>query len=173
VEYSGEITGYDLSLLRSHVLKGILYQEPKVNIVNAHLVAKEQGIDIRERRHGRAGQYSNLITVEVKGQSTVQAGGTLTQNQEERIVQIDGFSVEAVPKGFLLITHNEDEPGIIGHIGTVLGRRGINIASMTLGRKKKGGPAITVLNLDAGLDETALKEIKELPVIHAVSLVRL
>ncbi|HRR96679.1 MAG TPA: ACT domain-containing protein, partial [Candidatus Ratteibacteria bacterium] len=80
-------------------------------------------------------------------------------------------SVDASPKGYLLVCYNEDTPGIMGHIGTVLGKEGVNIASMTLGRKKKGGPAITVLNLDQSIDKKVLNKIKEFPAINSVKLV--
>jgi len=173
IEYSGEIINYDLSLLRSHILKGLLYKDKNVNVVNSPLVLKEKNIMLKEKRSKSAGEFSNLITVEVNGTKKVSASGTLIQKGEERIVKLNGFSVEAVPKGFLLICYNEDKPGIIGHIGTVLGKRKVNIASMTLGRKEKGGPAITVLNLDEGIDEDVLKEIEEFPAIDSVKLVKL
>jgi len=173
LEYSGEITNYDVSLLRLSILKGLLSDQPKVNVVNASLVAKERGWTVSERRLPSAGEFLNLITVEVKGKRKVQAAGTLLQNREERIVQIDSYPVEAIPEGVLLVCYNDDRPGIMGHIGTVLGRKGVNIAAMTLGRKKKGGTAITVLNLDEQIDEDVLKEIEAFPAIHSVKLVQL
>jgi len=173
IEYSGEIVNYDLSLLRLYVLKGLLADQPRVNAVNAALVAKQHNLNVSERRVPSTGEFLNLITLEVKGKQKVQAAGTILQNGEERIVQIDRYSVEATPKGVLLVCYNDDRPGIMGHIGTVLGRKGVNIASMTLGRKKKGGTAITVLNLDEDIDESVLKQIEEFPAIHSVKLVHL
>jgi len=103
----------------------------------------------------------------------ISVAGTIIGESELRIVKIDGFGVEAVPEGYLLICHNEDKPGIMGYIGTVLGENNVNIASMTLGRKKKGSPALTVLNLDQGIDQTVVKKIEEFPVMHSVKLVRI
>ncbi|MCM8757256.1 MAG: phosphoglycerate dehydrogenase [Candidatus Omnitrophica bacterium] len=173
IEYSGEITNYDLSFLRLYVLKGLFSDQPRVNVVNVSLLAKEQGLALSERRVSSAGEFLNLITVEVKGKKKVQAAGTLIQSREERIVQIDYYSVEATPQGVLLVCYNDDRPGIMGHIGTVLGKKGVNIASMTLGRKRKGGTAITVLNLDEEIGEDVLREIEAFPAIHSVKLVRL
>lgn len=172
ITYSGEIANYDLSLLRAYIIVGLLKDEKKINPINALLILKEKGIKLVEKREKTGGEFTNLITVEIRNSKSTSVSGTLIRN-EGRIVKIDGFSVEAVPEGNLLVCYNEDKPGIMGHIGTVLGKRGINIASMTLGRKEKGGPAITVLNLDQEVDEEVLLKIKEYPAINSVRLVRI
>ncbi|HOM25919.1 MAG TPA: phosphoglycerate dehydrogenase [bacterium] len=172
IKYSGEIADYDLTLLRANILVGLLKEEKKVNPINVLLIMKEKGIKLIEKREKTPSEFTNLITVEVKNSKKVSLSGTLVRD-EGRIVKIDDFSVEAVPEGFLLICYNEDKPGIMGHIGTILGQKGINIASMTLGRKKKGGPAITVLNLDQEVDREVLLKIKEFPAIKSVRLVRI
>jgi len=172
ITYSGEITNYDLSLLRANILVGLFKDEKKINVVNALLIMKEKGIKLIEKREKMGEEFTNLISVEIKNSKNVSVAGTLVGN-EARIVKIDGFSVEAVPEGVLLVCYNEDKPGIMGHIGTVLGQKGINIASMTLGRKEKGGPAITVLNLDQEVDMEVLYKIKEFPAINSVRLVRI
>jgi len=136
------------------------------------LIMKEKGIKLVEKREKTGVEFTNLITVEIKNSKSVSVSGTLVRN-EGRIVKINGFSVEAVPEGVLLVCYNEDKPGIMGHIGTILGQKGINIASMTLGRKEKGGPAITVLNLDQEVDDEVLYKIKEFPAINSVRLVRI
>jgi len=173
IEYGGEIVNYDLSLLRNAVLKGVLTGHERVNLVNAALVLKQQNIDLKEKRLENAGEFSNLVTVALKGKTTASIAGTLVLNGDERIVRIDGFSVEATPAGYLLLCHNDDKPGIMGHLGMVLGARKVNIASMTLGRKKKGGAAITILNLDETIDDETISTIREFPAIHSAKLVRL
>lgn len=174
ITYSGEITNYDLSLLRANIIIGFLQDEcERINPVNASLILKEKGISLVEERETTGGEFTNLITVAVENGSQVSASGTIIKQGEERIVKIDNFSVEASPEGYLLICYNEDKPGIMGHIGTILGKEGVNIASMTLGREKKGGKAITVLNLDQGIDTEVLKKIEEFPAIHSVKLVRI
>jgi len=173
ITYSGDIINYDLSLLRANIIVGLLKNSGFVNQVNASLLLKEKGIEIKETRLETGGEFTNLITVEVVSCETVSVAGTIIREKEPRIVKIDGFEVDAVPAGHLLVCHNEDKPGIMGYIGTVLGENNVNIASMTLGRKKKGSPAITVLNLDQGIDPTVVKKIGEFPVMHSVKLVRI
>lgn len=171
--YSGEIANYDLTLLRANILIGLLKEEEKrINPINVLLIMKEKGIKLNEKREKTPSEFTNLITVKVKNSISVSLSGTMIGN-EGKIVKIDEFSVEAVPEGILMVCYNEDKPGIMGHIGTVLGAKGINIASMTLGRKEKGGPAITVLNLDQDVDEEVLLKIKEFPAIKSVRLVRI
>jgi len=173
ITYSGDITNYDLTLLRANIIVGLLKNSKLVNQVNASLILKEKGIPLLESRNATAGEFTNLITVEVANCRKISVAGTIIGESELRIVKIDGFGVEAVPEGYLLICHNEDKPGIMGYIGTVLGENNVNIASMTLGRKKKGSPALTVLNLDQGIDQTVVKKIEEFPVMHSVKLVRI
>jgi len=168
ISYYGEIINYDLTLLRYYIIMG-LFKKYNVNIVNAPLILKEKNVKLEEKRQESGGEFVNLVTVEVSNGKQTSVSGTVLENKEERIVKIDGFSVDALPEGCLLVCYNEDTPGIMGHIGTVLGKEGVNIASMTLGRKKKGGPAITVLNLDQSIDEKV--KIKEFPAIHSVKLV--
>lgn len=173
ITYAGDIIEYDLSLLRANIIVGLLKDREKVNPVNASLILKEKGIKIKESRQERGGEFTNLVTVEVKNSSKVSAAGTIIREGTERIVKINGFSVDAAPEGYLLVCYNEDKPGIMGHIGTILGEKEVNIASMTLGRNRKGGQAITVLNLDQGIDSKVLKRIEEFPAIHSVKLVRI
>lgn len=174
ITYSGDIINYDLSLLRANIIIGFLQGEvERINPVNASLILKEKGIALVEEREPSGGEFTNLITVAVKNSNEVSASGTLVRKEEARIVKIDDFFVDASPEGYLLICYNEDKPGIMGHIGTILGKNGVNIASMTLGRDRKGGRAITVLNLDQGIDSKILKQIEEFPAIHSVKLVRI
>ncbi len=173
ITYGGDMTNYDLSLLRARVIIGLLKDSEKVNPVNASLILKEKGIGIEETRKESGGEFTNLITVEVKNGKKISAAGTIIREGAERIVKINGFSVDAEPAGYLLVCYNEDKPGIMGHIGNILGEKGVNIASMTLGRNKKGGQAITVLNLDQAIDDEVLNRIEEFPAIHSVKLVRI
>jgi D-3-phosphoglycerate dehydrogenase / 2-oxoglutarate reductase len=173
ITYSGDIINYDLSLLKAHIIIGLLKNKEKINSVNASLILKEKGIRIEEIRQETSVDFTNLVTVEVKNSQTASVAGTIVREGEGRIVKINGFSVEAAPEGYLLICYNEDKPGIMGHIGNILGEKGVNIASMTLGRNRKGGQAITVLNLDQEIDKDVIKRIEEFPAIHSVKLVRI
>lgn len=174
IEYAGEITNYDVSPLRAYIIKGFMERfQPSVTYVNAPLLLREKGIKLQELKNPSAGEFFTTITLEAK-QSDVQVSitGTVVAG-EPRIVRIDGYAVEAQPEGHLLLAFNDDRPGLMGHIGTVLGKKSVNIASMTLGRKVKGGPAITVLNLDDGIDEQTITEIGKFPGIRRVKLVKL
>jgi len=99
--------------------------------------------------------------------------GTLSPRKNPRIVKINDFYVEASTIGYLLILINEDKPGIVGQIGTILGQHKINIAGMTLGRTKAGGRAMTVLNLDEEVPEGIMKEISSAKHVIEAKLIKL
>ncbi|MCM8822358.1 MAG: phosphoglycerate dehydrogenase [Candidatus Omnitrophica bacterium] len=173
VEYAGEITNYDTGPLRAYFTMGFVERFQKVTYVNAPLFLKEKGVKLVEKKRMSAEQFSNLIVAEaiVDGKS-FSVSGTLVAS-EPRIVGINGYSVEAVPQGAVIVCRNDDVPGIVGHIGRILGEKSVNIASMTMGRKVKGGPAITVLNLDQEIDKQTVNEIGKFPGIRSVQLIRL
>ncbi len=176
IEYQGEITEYDLSSLRHNLIKGLLKPSlgEQVNYVNAPLLAKERGIKVSETKTVSGEEFTNLMSCKVKTDSGgLAVSGTLLSKSDLRIVKIDGYPINAVPEGYLLICRNEDKPGIIGRVGTILGEREINIAGMTLGRKKKGGLAITVLNVDRVIPADSLLKIREIPPVKSAKLVKL
>ena len=163
IQYSGEIIAHDLASVTIAFLKGMLTPilQETVNFVNASIIAKERGIKIVETKSSQIEEFANLVTIEAKTDKmkTVVAG-TLSSRKEPRLVKINDFYVDAETQGYLLILSNEDKPGIIGQIGTVLGQHKINIAGMTLGRTKAGGIAMTVLNLDEEVPDAVMKEIR-------------
>lgn len=174
IEYAGEITNYDTAPLKVYFSKGFAeWFHQNATYVNAPLILKENGIKLIEKKKSSAGQFSNLINAEVNcNGKSVFVSGTVVAG-EPRIVGIDGYGVEAMPEGALIVCRNDDVPGIVGHIGTILGRKNVNIASMTMGRKIKGGPAITVLNLDQEIDKQTINEIGKFPGVRSVQLIRL
>ena len=97
----------------------------------------------------------------------------LFTKKDLRIVKINDFYVEAIPEGHMLIINNIDKPGIIGNLGTLLGKHKINIAGMTFGRLKKGGKAITVLNIDSPVSSVVLDKIKKQENIKEVKAIKL
>ncbi len=174
--HSGEIGEVDTSFLTLTVLKGLLTPilEETVNDVNAPYLAKERGIKYSETKTQETKGFSSLITVKLKSKSQeLTASGTIVSPNDPRIVRIDGYHIDAKPTGYLLCLRNSDEPGIIGHVGTVVGKAGINIADLTLGRKEPGGEALTVCNVDAHLSEEVIKEIKSIPQVIDVKMVNL
>jgi len=176
VSYSGEVTGYNLAPLTIAVLKGLL--EPisgaLVNFVNAPAFAKERGITVKESKTTQVEDFANAISVTVR---TPQAAhtilGTLFGNKDPRIVRVNQFYMDAIPKGYMLVVTNDDQPGTVGSIGTLLGREKINIAEMTLGRDREGAHAMTVINTDQSISAEVLKELKSLKHIIDVKLVKL
>ena len=99
--------------------------------------------------------------------------GTLFGKRDARIVEIDGYLVEAIPQGNMLVLFNHDRPGLIGAIGTLFGRHRINIARMTFGRKEAGGDAITVLNVDSPVPPSVLKEVEKIENVTSAHLISL
>ncbi|GAB4582115.1 MAG: phosphoglycerate dehydrogenase [Anaerolineales bacterium] len=146
-----------------------------VNWVNAPVLAHEQGIVTAQAKHLlHLPDYPNALICRVSwnGQSRTVAG-VLFANGEARVVHYDGFSIDAPPEGFVLILENEDVPGVIGKVGTRLGRAGINIANWRYGRETRGGRALSFISLDARAPKELLRELENEPEIRRARLVRL
>lgn len=176
IKYSGEILNHNISPVTSALLKGFLTPilVESVNYVNAPLIARERGINVEEVKSTQIQNFTNMIQVQVKtnlGERKV--SGTLFTRENPRIVNIDGFYVEAIPQGFMAIIYNDDKPGVIGHIGVTLGKEGINISGMTFGREEPGGKALTVLNLDAAIENKTIQELLSHQHIKDVKLIKL
>lgn len=180
VMYSGEVSGYNVAPITIGVLKGILghvIEEP-VNFINAPIIAKERGIKVIESKSSLAEDFADLVHViartngKQKGEFSV-AGTLFGKKKDPRIIRINDYHVDAIPSGVILILVNEDKPGIIGSVGVILGKNGINIADMTLGRKEAGGNAVTMLNVDSRLSDKVLKEISKAPNVIDIKMVEL
>jgi len=176
VEYSGEVAEHDVAPLTTVVLKGLLepIMDVKVNFVNAPLIAKERGIEIIESKSQEAKDFAALISVRIKTEKGErEVGGTVFEKLGDRLVSIDGYRVDAVPQGYMLIINNLDKPGMIGKVGTYLGQKNINIASMDVGRIKIGERAVMVLNVDADVPDKLLSELTKIEGISAATVVKL
>jgi len=176
IEYSGEVTKYDVAPLTLAVLKGILtpVMESSVNYVNAPVVARERGINVIESKSSRASDFASSITVTAKADDQeIEVEGAIFGSNNPRIVKINNFYLEAVPEGYILILHNRDVPGVVGAVGTLLGEKGINIAGLELGREKVGGMAISLIHVDGAVPKEALEALRRLPAIISAQLVKL
>jgi D-3-phosphoglycerate dehydrogenase len=176
IVYSGDITTHDLSPLTMALAKGILAPILKetVNFINAIALAKERGIRIQEAKSSKEEEFVNLIQLEIKtDKETRRITGTLSPNKKPRIVKIDDYYVELSPFGELVFIQNLDVPGIIGNLGTLMGKYNINIAAMTFGRDKPGGKSISVLNVDSPLSTEILEKIRKTENILAVKVIKL
>ncbi|MCP9464692.1 MAG: phosphoglycerate dehydrogenase [Nitrospira sp.] len=176
VEYSGEVASLSVAPLTIAVLKGLLgpILEHPVNYVNAPLVAKERGIEVKEVRISDAGDFTSLIRLRVEaGSVSHQVAGTLYHKKEARVVEIDQFKVEMVPEGHLLFIHNMDRPGVIGMVGKVLGDNGINIVRMQCALEKRGGEALLIIAADTEFPAHVLEEIRSSSNILSVTVANL
>lgn len=177
IKISGEIAGYEVTPFTVATLKGMLstiLKETVVNYVNAPFIAKERGIKIVESKETKEEDFTNLISITLKtDKKTSQIAGSIFQKNEARIVAIDGFRIDAMPQGDMLVISNVDKPGVIGNLGTLLGKNNINIAGLQMGRKAIGGKQLVVLNVDGKVSDTVLQEISSLEEILDVKLVKL
>ena len=142
------------------VLAGLMRRySDTVNMVNAPFLAKERGLDVREVRHDREGVYHTLLRVTVAtAQGDRSVAGTLFGAGAPRLVEIFGVGIEAELEGHMLYIVNEDAPGFIGRIGSLLGDNGINIGSFHLGRREAGGEAILLLSVDQPIPTDVVKQ---------------
>jgi D-3-phosphoglycerate dehydrogenase len=172
VEYVGDVTEMPRLPLTASVLKGLL--QPRlgdiVNFVNAPLMAEERGIRVTEESTTKAGDYASVIALRVSSKEESHSiVGTLFGKKEPRLIELDECPLGGGRlTGYLLLIRNEDRPGVIGNIGALLGSRNINIASITVGRNRKGGAAMTLLALDGPTPETIVGEISRFPNVLSV-----
>ncbi len=176
ITYSGEIIKHDLSPLTMSLVKGMLSPILKetVNFINAVSLAKERGIKIQEVKSNREEEFLNLVRVELKTDKESRViFGTLSANKQPRLVKIDEYSMEVSPQGEMIVVNNVDRPGIIGNLGTILGKHQVNIAAMTFGRLAPGGMALTILNVDSVIDAELLGKIQKTENVKAAKVIRL
>jgi D-3-phosphoglycerate dehydrogenase / 2-oxoglutarate reductase len=151
LRYSGEVCDMNLNYLTSVVVQRLLSRTLRegVNLINAGHVARLRGIKVQETRVEVPENYTNLITIEIRTDvETHRVSGTVFTDRMPRIVNVDGFSLEVIPRGHMIYFSNNDKPGVIGNIGTVLGQSDVNIAGMQLGRDQEGGRALALLLVD-------------------------
>ncbi|RQG86713.1 phosphoglycerate dehydrogenase [Natrarchaeobius halalkaliphilus] len=162
ITYEGNISEEDVEYITASALKGIF--EPvkwQVNAVNAPQIAEERSVDVTESKTRQAEDFQSLITVTVNNSNDeISVDGTLFADDDPRIVRIDGYRVDAIPHGKMVVTRNADTPGVIGFIGSVLGENEINIAGMFNARETIGGEALTVYNVDREVPNGVKEELK-------------
>jgi D-3-phosphoglycerate dehydrogenase len=176
LSYRGEIARRGTRLVTAAFAAGLLEYRlaENVNVVNAELLARERGIEIVEQSSPRKGDFGTLIQAEVlTDKKTYTAAATLFGNQYLRLVQLGPYRLDTFMDGVMLIFTHRDVPGLIGYIGTIFGKHGVNIAQMTVGRQQPGGEAIAVLNLDSPPSEEAIREVRTHPQISSLSVVQL
>jgi D-3-phosphoglycerate dehydrogenase len=170
IEVEGAAAQLNPKPITAAVLAGLMkVYSQTVNMVNAPFLAKERGLDVREVRHDREGNYHTLIRVTVAtSQGDRSVAGTLFGNGESRLVEIFGIGIEAELAGDMLYVVNQDAPGFIGRIGTLLGERGINIGTFHLGRRQAGGEAVLLLSVDSPVPAHCIDAARGLPGVRVV-----
>ena len=175
VRYYGELAEGKNDLLASAVLVGLFKPilSSGVSAVNAQSVASARGIEVIESRSSRPRNFTRLLSVKLlTSDGEHWAEGAVFDGTAPRLVLIDGIPVEAPLEGTMIVLCNTDQPGVIGEVGTILGRHGVNIASFALGRS--GDKAVGVVNVDetTALPETVLEEIRRVKAVREARIVR-
>jgi D-3-phosphoglycerate dehydrogenase len=176
IKYRGGIAEHKTGPLTLAYLKGLL--EPvvkdRVNYVNAKLLAKSRSIDVLESLDSSASEYTDLIEVKVgNGNGAFTMAGTLFGMREPRIVELNGYKIDMEPAPYMLLVRNEDKPGVIGCIGTIMGVGKINIATMRVSRNSRGGKALMVINVDGVVPKDVLDMVKKVDGITDVNFIKL
>jgi D-3-phosphoglycerate dehydrogenase len=178
INFRGEISEKDTRLLTAAFYAGLLESalDGDVNVINAESHMKERGIELSEARGTQKGAFRSSMTATVRhGDQSHTAGGTLFGDTMPRLIRLSDYRLEAYLDGTVLLFSHDDVPGIIGQVGTIFGKHGVNIGQMSVGRNgtKAGAQAIGVLNLDGTPPEEAVAAITALPGVHRVTVIQL
>ena len=164
VSYEGEIADYDCRVLTLAITRGVLapFVDEPVSFVNAPQLAQERGLELRETKSSSARDYVNLVSLRGNvGGSPVHVAGTLTgQSGEARIVGIDDHSIEVPPSSHMLVVRNEDVPGMIGKVGTIMGTAGVNIEDMRVGKSPTGEAALMALTTSSSVPPGVIEQLR-------------
>jgi len=176
VQYRGGIAGMDVGLATTSFAIGLLQRhfDTVVNMVNVNYLAKERGISIDETKNAESQDVSSSFTAKVTTEKVVRMiRGTVFGERRPRILEIDGFAVEVTPAGTMLVIFNEDKPGVIGSVGTVCGKHGINISTMGVGQKAEFGKAVLAVSLDKEPNAEAVQELSSLDFVNELYVCKL
>ena len=172
IEYEGDAAELNTKALNAAVLKGLLSPLLEgVNMVSAPVMANQRGIDVSDIRHDRRSNYQTLIRLTITTEKqTRSVAGTLFADDKPRLVNVKGVPMEAELSEHMLYVNNIDRPGLIGGLGTILGRAGVNIGSFHLGRTEPGGDAIALVEVDGEISSKVLQSVENLPNVLQVKV---
>ena len=169
--YDGTVASMNLAALNCGVVAGIMKAgNPDVNMVSAPVIAEERGIKISTTNQNKSGVFDAYIKVTVVTETRERSvAGTVFSDGKPRFIQIKGINVDAEIGRHMLYTTNDDVPGIIGVLGSIMGKNNVNIANFTLGRASEGGQAIALLYVDAPVSNVVLAELQATGKFNQVS----
>jgi D-3-phosphoglycerate dehydrogenase len=167
IEYRGEVAGFDARLLDVSAQKGLLapmVHEP-LNFVNTPILAKDRGLRLETSRVSENADYTSLVVLRLAGEGgeNVVSGTLSGPKMQPRLVEAMGFDFDVVPEKHMLFIRNEDQPGMIGKVGSILGDHGINIGNMAVGRGEPGSRAAMAVTVDEPVPKEVLKTFMETP----------
>jgi D-3-phosphoglycerate dehydrogenase len=176
--YGGTLAEAKVDLVRNAAIAGLLQGVENVNRINATAVAEERGIRVHEERHeSTRGGATTVLTIELHSAAgKSHASATVIHGEQPRLLQFDGIDIETPLEGNLLVCRNQDVPGVIGKIGTILGQKGVNIANFTLGRERAGVKpvkALAVVQVDAPVSKDVLEALKTIEALIEAKPVQL
>jgi D-3-phosphoglycerate dehydrogenase / 2-oxoglutarate reductase len=176
ISYDGGLAQLNTHLVKNAVLKGVLNRmlSEQANLVNAGALAQERGLEVVEQRSARRAGFSNSLGIALRTEKDfTTALGMVDIRGELRILGIDDLDIDAPLYGYILFMRNQDVPGVIGRVGTILGNAKVNIANFALGRKRgePGGDALGLLNVDSPVPESVLNELRSIPAIRTAKVV--
>jgi D-3-phosphoglycerate dehydrogenase len=149
------------------------WRTESVNLINARMIAEETALKIEEHRRPEDDNFKNLIEVVASNSETeVSAAGVVFGNRKTRVIRINGLDFEIQPVGHILFYYNDDKPGMLAGVGSILAESGINIGALALGRREKGSTAMTAVSLDEPIADSILDRIAALEGVHGIRTVQ-
>jgi D-3-phosphoglycerate dehydrogenase len=175
VRYYGDLAEGRTELIANAVLVGLFKHilETGVTPVNARQIAADRGLEIIESRSNRTRNYTNLVSVKLHtpdGERWVE--GAVFERTTPRLVLLDGIGIEAPLAGTMIVIRNNDQPGVIGEVGTILGRHGVNIANFALGREGSSAAGVVIVDETAPIPDAVLAELRKVKAIREARIVR-
>jgi D-3-phosphoglycerate dehydrogenase len=174
ISYDGGLAELNTHLVKNAVLKGILTPalSDQVNLINAGALAQTRGVEVAELRSARRAAFSNSLGVGIYTEGETATGvGMVGVRGTLRILGLNDIDIEAPLRGVIIYIRNQDVPGVIGRVGTILGDRNINIATFTLGRNTQTQQAIALVNVDDRVPDEVLQEIRTIPAVKTARVV--
>lgn len=174
--HRGKFDENDVQLIRLAFLKGYLQasSDELITYVNAERKAQQRGLGVRVHSDSVLDGYENGVRFRLSGgQQHMQVGGVVFGENRMRLTRLNDYIFEMEPRGTLLVTINKDQPGMIGVIGTVLGKHDVNIDEFELARNRPGGEAMALIRVDSDASELALSELRARPGMTGVKRIRL